>query len=65
MTPSELVTGFAANVPSTLLSVSGIVHATPSFETVTAEIGVRSVRRVLSRSPFASAHGTAAAAGRD
>ncbi len=45
-----------------LLAVSGIVHATPSFETVAALIGVAGVLRVLTRPPFGSVHGIAAAA---
>ena len=45
-----------------LLAVSGIVHATASFETVAAEIEVCCVTRVFSRSPFGSVHGTANAA---
>src|SRR6266545_4114141 len=46
-----------------LLAVSGIVHATASFETVAAEIEVSCVVRVFSRSPFGIVHGTADAAG--
>jgi hypothetical protein len=43
-----------------LLAVSGIVHATPSFATLEAAIGVPRATRWLCRSPFASGHGGAA-----
>ena len=43
-----------------LLAVSGIVQATPSSETLAAEIGVPCVTRVLRRSPFGIVHGVSA-----